>query len=213
MATLILADKQDITRMGLQAVATNMYSTIHEADSLHKLSELLLTNSQAAVVIDYTLLDCQSEQLLILKERFSQSVFILFSDTLNEVFLRRMMFSSTTFSVVMKDASLSEIILCLKKAAEGERYVSQRIRTLLNSTPTVTPPHEISPLTPTEKEILKSMSLGRSTKEIANERFLSIHTVMTHRKNIFRKLQVNNAHEAVRYALRAGIVDSVEYYI
>lgn len=213
MATLILADKQDITRKGLQAVATDVFSTIYEADCLHKLSELLLTNSQATAVIDYTLLDCHSEQLLILKERFPQSVFILFSDALNGVFLRRMVFCSTTFSVVMKDAPLNEIVLCLKKAAKREQYICQRISALLDNKPVVSPQNEISPLTPTEKEILKSMSLGRSTKEIANERFLSVHTVMTHRKNIFRKLQVNNAHEAVRYALRAGIVDSVEYYI
>jgi DNA-binding CsgD family transcriptional regulator len=36
---------------------------------------------------------------------------------------------------------------------------------------------------------------------------------MTHRKNIFRKLGVNNAHEAIRHALRSGLVDVVEYYI
>jgi DNA-binding CsgD family transcriptional regulator len=37
--------------------------------------------------------------------------------------------------------------------------------------------------------------------------------VNTHRKNIFRKLGVNNVHEATRYALRAGLVDAAEYYI
>jgi DNA-binding NarL/FixJ family response regulator len=72
---------------------------------------------------------------------------------------------------------------------------------------------EVLPLTSTEKEILRAMALGKSTKEIASERFLSVYTVMTHRKNIFRKLCVNNAHEAIRYALRAGLVDIVEYYI
>ena len=68
-------------------------------------------------------------------------------------------------------------------------------------------------LTVTEREILKLMALGKTTKEIAAERFLSVYTVMTHRKNIFRKLEVNNVHEATKYALRAGIVDVVEYYI
>ena len=70
-----------------------------------------------------------------------------------------------------------------------------------------------SSLTVTECEILKLMALGKTTKEIAAERFLSVYTVMTHRKNIFRKLEVNNVYEATKYALRAGIVDAVEYYI
>jgi len=52
-----------------------------------------------------------------------------------------------------------------------------------------------------------------TTKEIAEKRFSSFHTINTHRKNIFRKLGVNNVHEATKYALRAGLVDSAEYYI
>ena len=35
----------------------------------------------------------------------------------------------------------------------------------------------------------------------------------SHRKNIFRKLGVNNVHESTKYAMRAGIVDLAEYYI
>lgn len=68
-------------------------------------------------------------------------------------------------------------------------------------------------LTNTEKIILKEIALGKTTKEIAAERNLSFHTVNSHRKNIFRKLEVNNVHEAIKYAMRAGIVDLAEYYI
>jgi len=68
-------------------------------------------------------------------------------------------------------------------------------------------------LTNTEKIILKEIALGKTTKEIAAERNLSFHTVNSHRKNIFRKLEVNNVHEATKYAMRAGIVDLAEYYI
>ncbi|GAE15051.1 anthranilate synthase [Bacteroides pyogenes JCM 10003] len=55
--------------------------------------------------------------------------------------------------------------------------------------------------------------MGKTTKEIAAEKNLSFHTINSHRKNIFRKLGVNNAHEATKYAMRAGIVDLAEYYI
>jgi DNA-binding NarL/FixJ family response regulator len=68
-------------------------------------------------------------------------------------------------------------------------------------------------LTPTETEILKDIALGLTTKEIAEKRFSSFHTINTHRKNIFRKLGVNTVHEATKYALRAGLIDSAEYYI
>jgi DNA-binding NarL/FixJ family response regulator len=68
-------------------------------------------------------------------------------------------------------------------------------------------------LTKTETEILKSIAMGLTTKEIAKERFSSFHTINTHRKNIFRKLGVNNIREATKYALRAGLIDAAEYYI
>ena len=68
-------------------------------------------------------------------------------------------------------------------------------------------------LTKTETEILIAIAQGMTSREIAEKRFLSFHTVNTHRKNIFRKLGVNNVHEATRYALRAGLIDAAEYYI
>ena len=79
-------------------------------------------------------------------------------------------------------------------------------------TPTQTTQEE-NRLTPTETEILRDIALGLTTREIAEKRYSSFHTVTTHRKNIIRKIGVNNVHEATRYALRAGLVDSAEYYI
>jgi two-component system, NarL family, response regulator LiaR len=68
-------------------------------------------------------------------------------------------------------------------------------------------------LTPTEREILKLLAQGYASKEIAAQRHLSLHTVATHRKNLFRKLGVSSVQEATRLALRAGLVDLAEYYI
>ena len=50
-------------------------------------------------------------------------------------------------------------------------------------------------------------------KEIAADRFSSVHTINSHRKNIFRKLGVNCVHDAIKYALRAGLVDESEFFI
>ena len=91
------------------------------------------------------------------------------------------------------------------------RFVCQRMMEVLLA-PKQEEQEKIN-LTKTETEILKDIALGMTTKEIAEKRFSSFHTVNTHRKNIFRKLGVNNVHEATKYALRAGLVDSAEYYI
>ncbi|MDY6099278.1 MAG: LuxR C-terminal-related transcriptional regulator, partial [Bacteroidaceae bacterium] len=54
---------------------------------------------------------------------------------------------------------------------------------------------------------------GKSVKEIAAERNSSVHTITTHKKNIFRKINVNTIYEATKYALRAGLLEMVEYCI
>ena len=61
--------------------------------------------------------------------------------------------------------------------------------------------------------MLSLLAQGLSSREIAENRHTSIHTVVPQKKNIFRKLGVSTAFEATRHALRAGLVNPVEYYI
>lgn len=63
-----------------------------------------------------------------------------------------------------------------------------------------------SALNERELEILQSLSHGRSTKEVAEEAFLSEETVKTYLKQIFRKLGVRDRTEAVAEAFRRGLV-------
>ena len=112
------------------------------------------------------------------------------------------------------DSTKDEILRAYKDSVKGVRYICNYVSNILintNKSQLNLNPKQI--LTQTEQEILKDIALGRTTKEIAVKRFVSIHTIMTHRKNIFRKIEVNNVHEATKYAMRAGIVDLAEYYI
>ena len=178
-----------------------------------ELIEQLRPHGDAIVVLDYTLFDINDiEELEILHERFPLVKWILFSFDLSSDFVRRAIAMSSLFSVLLKDSPLSEIRECLRYAARGQRYICQRMAEILLA-PAQDRMAEDIRLTRTETEILKDIAQGMTTREIAERRFSSFHTVNTHRKNIFRKLGVNTVHEATKYALRAGLVDSAEYYI
>lgn len=188
-----------------------------EADNKAELIQQLRLHPGAVVILDYTLFDFTgSDELIVLHERFKEADWLLFSDELSVGFLRQVLFSSMAFGVVLKDNSKEEILTALQCASRKERFICNHVSNLLlardNRSPT---PHSVQDalLTPAERSILKEIALGKTTKEIAAERNLSFHTVNSHRKNIFRKLSVNNAHEATKYAMKAGIVDLVEYYI
>ena len=211
----LLADNQDITRTGLVHLLQMMNCEYKESSDKAGLIEQLKTvapDGEAAIILDYTLFDINdADELLILCLRFPHVRWILFSDDLSVEFIRRVVVSSPMVSIVMKGSPLSEIRDSMRAAVAHQRYICQQAAELLIA-PAAVPEERIN-LTKTETEILKDIALGLTTKEIAERRFSSFHTVNTHRKNIFRKLNVNNVHEATKYALRAGLVDAAEYYI
>ena len=214
MRNFILADNQELTRFALEnLLQQDETALVYRAFDRAGLVALLKEHESATVILDYTLFDFADEdQLLIVAERFALSQWILVSDELTPQFLRRVVYASHQFSIVFKDGPLKDLRDALDAVSRYTRFISQRaLEAIINqqqedeSQPSI--------LTETETEIVKAIAQGKTTKEIANERFSSVHTITTHRKNIFRKLGVNTAHEVIKYALRAGLVDSSEFYI
>ncbi|SDH35026.1 DNA-binding response regulator, NarL/FixJ family, contains REC and HTH domains [Prevotella communis] len=210
----ILADNQELTRFALEnLLQQDETAVVYRAFDKAGLVALLKEHESAIVILDYTLFDFTDEdQLLIVAERFALSQWVLLSEDLTSRFLRRVVYSSHQFSVVFKDGPMQEIREALQSASRHNRYISQRALEAIISQQQEED-EQPSVLTNTETEIVKAIAQGKTTKEIASERFSSVHTITTHRKNIFRKLGVNTAHEVVKYALRAGLIDSSEFYI
>ena len=220
MREFIIADNQDITKAGMMFLLSRQKDTalLLEADNKAELIQQLRLHPGAVVILDYTSFDfVSSDELIVLHERFKEADWLLFSDELSIGFLRQVLFSSMSIGVVLKDNSKEEILTALQCASRKERFICNHVSNLLLSGNSQTslfhPIQQNDLLTPAERSILKEIALGKTTKEIAVERNLSFHTINSHRKNIFRKLGVNNAHEATKYAMKAGIVDLVEYYI
>lgn len=219
---ILLADKQDITRMGLVYVIENQSlggKSASEKPVAWKYTEdkaellvALKEDDDAVVILDYTLFDINdADELLVLNQRFKNTRWLLFSEDLSTDFVKLLIASSMQFSILLKESPLSEIMEAINFSLQGRRFICQRMTEVLLA-PSMDTEEKVK-LTKTETEILKDIALGMTTKDIAEKRFSSFHTVNTHRKNIFRKLGVNNVHEATKYALRAGLVDSAEYYI
>ena len=217
MRKIIIADNQDLTRAGWLYLVNNILPEAQVEEVLDKkaLIALCMLHPDALVILDYTLFDFErTQEVIFLQEKYPNTDWIVASDELSEESIRLLLFNSGKFSVLMKDSSSEDLLSALKQALKGERYISSYISNLLlNGTKQkqALQPHRV--LTITEQEILKEVALGKSTREIAVLRHVSMHTVMTHRKNIFRKIGVNNVHEATKYAMRAGLIDLAEYYI
>lgn len=176
-----------------------------------ELVQALTKHNECLVIFDYTLFDMNDvEEFLIIEKRFPNVRWLLFSDELSERFFRRLGIERN-IGMILKESSGEDIRSALKCMVRGERFICHQIADLWMSNSDSTEQNSV--LTVTETDILRLIAHGKSVKEIAAERTSSVHTIVTHKKNIFRKIGVNNVYEATKYALRAGLVELVEYYI
>ncbi|MCD8186113.1 MAG: response regulator transcription factor [Rikenellaceae bacterium] len=214
MRVYLIADNQEITREGIRSLVTKNEpeAVIVPVGTVRELLDRLKIYPDSVVITDYALMDFQSEQQLVhIMAGAPESSWLLFFDELSEHFLRFLLVSAPTVSTISKHAGLQAIVDAVAAVRNRECYICDVAEDILQKGIPAQQPPDL--LTASEKSVLHEIALGKTTKEIANEKFLSFHTINTHRRNIFRKLQVNNAQEAVRYAVKVGILDLTEYYI
>ncbi|MQA99874.1 MAG: response regulator [Actinobacteria bacterium] len=102
-----------------------------------------------------------------------------------------------------KGASEAALTDAIRQILEGRAVLDPRVTQgvfgrLTDKDPTA--------LTDRELDVLRQISQGQSTKEVAAHLYLSEETIKTHLKNIFRKLGVHDRAEAVAEAFRRGVV-------
>lgn len=214
---ILFFDNQDITRLGMEALVKACLKhheyRISFVNNRNELIAILISKPDSLIILDYALSDMNSvDGLLNIAARFQQANWLLISEDLSLQFLKRISVSHQLFSIVLKNSDIPEIKKALISAYNKTSFVCMQIKNLLEVGETQ---EDMSNnlLTLTEKEILREIAWGKTAKEIAAARNISVYTVITHRKNIYRKLDVNNSQEASRYALRAGIIDASDYYI
>ena len=101
---------------------------------------------------------------------------------------------------VMKSAENAELVSAIRKVAAGNRYVSPEIRNLIASDP------PISDLSDRQYEVLHSLSLGLTNKDIARQLDISERCVEVHIDRLLSKIGAANRTEAVAIALRKHLL-------
>jgi DNA-binding NarL/FixJ family response regulator len=109
---------------------------------------------------------------------------------------------------LIKDSATAELGLALNSVMRGETYLSPAIsRQVVDGyVQRVGTGAGADPLTQRQREVLKHIAEGRSTKEIAFVLDLSVKTIETHRAQIMERLGIRDVAGLVRYAMRVGIV-------
>ena len=112
-------------------------------------------------------------------------------------------------SYVVKTDSASAIVEAVGAAARGEVYLPPNIALrVLNHAARRDVPAELDreALSSRERDVLRLMAVGRRSREIASELYISERTVGNHIAAIYKKLGINSRAAAVTYAVKTGMI-------
>jgi len=109
---------------------------------------------------------------------------------------------------LLKDSAVQDLVAGIDAVRAGRAYYSPRVQRelteLLRGRPSLESP--LAGLTEREREVLRRIAEGLSTKEIAARLEISARTVETHRANLMRKLGLRSVAQLIRLAIHEGLV-------
>ena len=217
---ILVADNQSFTRAGIITILSEHFSpnlNIEQIRNKEKLFKRLLEIKPQILIIDFDLFDFDLHNDLpeIKKIAPDTGILALSGNQSPDDLLKVLECGITNF--ILKSSHEQELIEAVNATIGNRKYFSGQILDVLLTRKTasrkVYSNKSHAHITFTEEEIIKLITQGLTTREIAALKKLSYHTVITHRKNIFRKLSISNSSELILYAMRAGIADTTDYYI
>ena len=207
---VLLADDHSLVRAGIRSLLGAMadVQVVAEASSGEEALELAARHQPDIVLMDIAMkgitgLDAAARMREALP---GVRVLILSMHSGEEYVLQALRAGAAGY--LLKDAATGELELALRSVMRGESWLSPAVsrqvvegyvqRANADATPDV--------LTARQREVLRLVAGGKSTKEIAFFLNLSVKTVETHRAQIMERLGIRDVPGLVRYALRTGLV-------
>jgi DNA-binding NarL/FixJ family response regulator len=214
---IIIADNQSLTRIGMTTILTGYFNgniLIEEAGNKTDLFEKLKSLVPDVLILDGQLMNFNGIAEIAEIKKLSPNTGLLIVTDIQETDDLYKLLDIGITNLIYKSCDEKEFMEAFNAAISGRKYFCSEVLDLLLERKSVSRQmQEPGKLTTAEIEIVRQISQGLTTKEIALQKHLSFHTIITHRKNIFRKLGISNTSELLMYAMRTGIIDSTEYYI
>ena len=209
---VLLADDHALVRVGIRALLSTIagFDVVGEAGTGHEALELADKLRPHVVLMDIAMpgingLDATAR----LVERHPEVRVIILSMHASEEYALQALRAGAA-GYLLKDADLLELERAIVAVARGETYLSPAISKHVIADykrRVAEQPEPIDRLTPRQREVLRLIAEGLSTKEIAFKLGLSVKTVETHRAQLMERLEIRDVAGLVRFAIRSGLVD------
>lgn len=217
---VLLADNHPIFAEGLQAVLSRSDAgkfTYHVLGVAHTATQTLdwLRHEQIDVLLtDINLPETDNLKVLPSVKKTCAQTRVLVMTLVDDPRMVKAAFKAGADGYMLKSGSQAELLQAIEQVMDGFTYLGKGI-TLDKSYPASQAANQGLPdkqfagkygLTRREIEIMQHIGKALSNKEIAEQLFISDQTVSVHRKNIMRKLRVNNTANLIKIAFEHHLV-------
>ncbi len=190
----LLSDKADIKFIG-------------QFDTMANIAAILSSVKIDIVLLETSLPDYSGVEVCkYIKQHYEHTKVVFFSMQLDELNIGRAIKAGCD-GYISKEANFKEIIDAMRRVIANETVYSKKVEQVLLKKIKHQNKSHIPPLTDREREVLKLLADGFSSKEIADKIFVTNKTVDFHRGNLIVKFDARNIVEATSDAIRLGIID------
>jgi DNA-binding NarL/FixJ family response regulator len=209
---ILLADDHNLVRSGLKSLLQGMtgVEVVAEAKNGREAVDLVGTTNPDVVLMDIGMkgLNGIEAAAIIARERPSVRIIILSMHDTQDFVSQALKAGAAGY--VLKDAAPLELEFALQAVTRGETYLSPKVSHQVVQS--YVRPADAEPglevLSPRQREILKAIVSGRTTKQIAYDLGLSIKTIETHRAQIMDRLDIHDVVGLVRFSIRIGLISA-----
>lgn len=211
---IILIDEHPVVREGLMSLLAGhedfeISGAVKNVDVFLEMLKHYPSNyAQIAILDAYTSTDVEVENIKRIRKAFGKILVLVLVMYPNENFILKLIKAGAK-GILSSQASRDEFVEAILTLQSGYEYLGKYITNIvLNSyLKRSTGQEETAQLSGREIEVLKLFGEGLTNQEIADQLFISIRTVESHKTNIMRKLNVRTFVDLVKFAIRNNIVE------
>jgi two-component system response regulator NreC len=202
---IVLADDHKVVRRGLRMLLDSEpgFEVVAETGDVDGAQRYVRGHHPAVLVLDLNMPGGSSLEAIPAMRAESPQTQIVVLTMQDEPAFARQALAAGAIGYVLKEAADTELVEAVRLAAVNQSYLNPRLGARVAAEPSG-PPDDLSDR---EIDVLRMIALGHTNAEIAEQLYLSVRTVETHRAHIQNKLRLSTRAELVRYALRRGLVE------
>lgn len=210
MYPIILAEDHSLVREGIKKIIESFadLAVVGEAADGMQLLELMKGLAAHMVILDISMPHLPGiEATREIKKRYPEVKVLILTMHKKKEYLNDALLAGADGYLLKEDAP-KELLNAIHKIRQGGVYVSPLLSDelvhLYVENRRKLPDEPAAGLSPREIEIIKLIAEGKSSKEIAQQLFLSFRTIQNHRAKIMKKLGLKKNTDLVRYAVNKG---------